>query len=167
MAHRRIKDVSYDEDEYDDYEEEEYDAPTAPQASTEDQMQMRQATDAVREALGQNSDATTKEIEEALWYYYYDVDKTVAYLTSMSHERERKRIGGHKGWKTNSMAEQNAPHEPKAQKQKPKSKFDLAAGAAQSKAVATGTGESIHFYFSTARGGAGWQTMAASLKIWT
>ena len=86
MAHRRIKDVSYDEDDYDDYEEEEYDAPTAPQASTEDQMKMRQGTDAVREALGQDSDTTTKEIEEALWYYYYDVDKTVAYLTSMSCE---------------------------------------------------------------------------------
>jgi len=85
MAHRRIKDVSYDEDDYDDYEEEEYDAPTAPQASTEDQIKMRQGTDAVREALGQDSDTTTKEIEEALWYYYYDVDKTLAYLTSMFH----------------------------------------------------------------------------------
>jgi elongation factor 1 alpha-like protein len=80
MAHRRVKDVSYDEDDYDDYEEEE--APAEPSMTTEDQARLREGFEQVREALGAGSPATTKEIEESLWYYYFDVEKTVAYLLS-------------------------------------------------------------------------------------
>jgi elongation factor 1 alpha-like protein len=82
MSHRRIKDVSYEEDDYDDYEEEE--APAESSMTAEDQARLRQGAGEVREALGAESPATTKEIEEALWYYYYDVEKTVAYLLSTS-----------------------------------------------------------------------------------
>lgn len=81
MAHRRVKDVSYDEDDYDDYEEEEEEL-AEPSMTAEDQARLRQGSVEVREALGAGSPATTKEIEEALWYYYYDVEKTVAYLLS-------------------------------------------------------------------------------------
>jgi elongation factor 1 alpha-like protein len=62
----------YDDDDYDEEEEE---------LSAEDQAAMRQGVADVKAALGvEASKVTTKQIEEALYYYYYDVDKTVTYL---------------------------------------------------------------------------------------
>ena len=49
----------------------------------DDKAQMRESSVKVRHALAPDvPDVTDREIEESLWYYYYDVDKTVAYLTS-------------------------------------------------------------------------------------
>ncbi|KAI1826730.1 hypothetical protein F4861DRAFT_496003 [Xylaria intraflava] len=49
--------------------------------SPEDRAQMTAGTAQVRVALGADSSkVTTKQIEEALWHYYYDVEKSVAYL---------------------------------------------------------------------------------------
>jgi elongation factor 1 alpha-like protein len=45
--------------------------------------QMIAGTAQVRAALGSDSSkVTTKQIEEALWHYYYDTEKSVAYLAS-------------------------------------------------------------------------------------
>ena len=98
MAHRRVKEIDYDEDEYDDYysgEEEEYGyegadtGAAAPAASQEDELspedkeQMRIGTENVRAALGDAADFVTDDaIQEALWHYYYDVAKSVTYLKS-------------------------------------------------------------------------------------
>lgn len=44
---------------------------------------MRLGTIAVREALPPSTNhITDKEIQESLWHYYYDVEKSVAYLVS-------------------------------------------------------------------------------------
>ncbi|KAI0101927.1 hypothetical protein F4776DRAFT_648948, partial [Hypoxylon sp. NC0597] len=44
---------------------------------------MDAGTAQVRAALGvESSKVTTRQIQEALWYYYYDVDKSVVYLTT-------------------------------------------------------------------------------------
>jgi len=95
MAHRRVKDVDYDEEEEDYYDEEDDayyteaapTAPAAPTMSAEDQASMRDGVAAVREILGgegtEGAAVTNKEIEESLWYYYFDVEKTIAYLLSM------------------------------------------------------------------------------------
>jgi len=94
MAHRRVKDVDYDEEEdyYDDEDDSYYTeatpaTPAAPTMSAEDQASLRDGVVAVREVLGgegtDGAAVTTKEIEESLWYYYFDVEKTVAYLLSM------------------------------------------------------------------------------------
>ncbi|KAK6005176.1 hypothetical protein QM012_007955 [Aureobasidium pullulans] len=127
MAHRRVKEIDYDEDEYDDYYsgEDEYgyegaDTGAAADAqegelSAEDKEQMRIGTEKVRAALGDTSDFVTDEaIQEALWHYYYDVGKSVTYLKN-----------------------QNAPQQtqPKEKKQKPVSKFDQAATSAAQKPV--------------------------------
>lgn len=62
----------YEDDDYDEGEEE---------LSAEDQAALRQGTEEVRAALGiEASKVTTQQIEEALYHYYYDVDKTVTYL---------------------------------------------------------------------------------------
>lgn len=49
--------------------------------SPEDKVQMAEGTAEVKSALGPRAeDVTTKQIQDALWHYYYDVDKSVAYL---------------------------------------------------------------------------------------
>jgi elongation factor 1 alpha-like protein len=77
--HQDVRNLDYQNelDEYEGYSEEE------EELSPEDKAQMRQGTDEVRAALGiEASKVTTTQIEEALWHYYYDVDKSVAYLIS-------------------------------------------------------------------------------------
>lgn len=59
----------------DDYEEEEN------ELSPEDKVAMANGTAQIRAALGTEADnVTTEQIQEALWHYYYDVDKSVTYL---------------------------------------------------------------------------------------
>lgn len=74
----RNYDYENDLDEYDgdeDYGEEE------AELSPEDKAQMEAATIEVRSALGpQASKVTTTQIQDALWHYYYDVNKTATYL---------------------------------------------------------------------------------------
>ncbi|KAL7932730.1 hypothetical protein V8C35DRAFT_328333 [Trichoderma chlorosporum] len=62
-------------DQYDDLEEEE-------EMSPEDKIAMQNGTAEVRKALGTEAGkVTVTQIQEALWHYYYDIDKSVAYLT--------------------------------------------------------------------------------------
>ncbi|PHH86319.1 hypothetical protein CDD83_10418 [Cordyceps sp. RAO-2017] len=69
----------YDEDDfvdqYDDYDDED------GELSPEDRKAMSEGTASVRRALGKDADkVTVTQIQEALWHYYYDIDKSVAYL---------------------------------------------------------------------------------------
>ncbi|KAK2014314.1 elongation factor Tu GTP binding domain-containing protein [Colletotrichum eremochloae] len=79
--HQAVRNLDYDEalDEYEgeeDFEEEETD-----QLSPEDREAMNVGTATVQSALGPDSDkVTVQQIQDALWYYYYDIDKTVSYL---------------------------------------------------------------------------------------
>ncbi|KAI0133528.1 hypothetical protein BJ170DRAFT_715580 [Xylariales sp. AK1849] len=53
------------------------------QLSPEDQASMKKGTAEIQEILGpQASKVTPSQIQEALWHYYYDVDKSVAFLIS-------------------------------------------------------------------------------------
>jgi hypothetical protein len=64
-------------DEANDYDYEEEEDGT----SAEDQARMRQGVVQVREVLGEGAKSVTQQqIEDALWHYYYDVDKSVNYL---------------------------------------------------------------------------------------
>lgn len=88
MSNRRVKSLALDEDDYDDYDEEEQEdddqgATGDNELSSEDQEQLRQGTIKVRQALGPGFPASDKEIQDALWHYYYDVSKSVSYLKSM------------------------------------------------------------------------------------
>ncbi|KAK4666150.1 hypothetical protein QC763_406430 [Podospora pseudopauciseta] len=73
--HRAIRNLDYEEvlDEYEvDLQEEE-----------ENRLLMEQGVVDVRSALDTEASKVTKEqIEEALWHYYFDVDKSVTYLTN-------------------------------------------------------------------------------------
>jgi len=64
----------YDDDDYYSDEGEE-------ELSPEDKALMEQATIDVRTALGVEAEkVTTAQIQESLWHYYFDVDKTITYL---------------------------------------------------------------------------------------
>jgi elongation factor 1 alpha-like protein len=100
MTHR-VKNIGYDEDDLfdeDDYVEEEQGY------SAEDRDNFASLTPVVRvEVEEAGVQVTDLQIEEALWHYYWDVGKSVAFLK-----------GARKP-------------EPDAKKEKPKSKFDEAA----------------------------------------
>ncbi|KAH8887696.1 hypothetical protein GQ53DRAFT_290219 [Thozetella sp. PMI_491] len=76
--HQAIRNLDYQK-ELDEYDEGYSDDELSP----EDQALMREGTAAVQASLGANASKVTKtQIEEALWHYYYDVDKAVTYLVS-------------------------------------------------------------------------------------
>ncbi|KAL9034795.1 MAG: hypothetical protein Q9214_006884, partial [Letrouitia sp. 1 TL-2023] len=70
---------------YDDSEPDEETGLTA-----EDKEQLRLGTIKVRNVLGQDIEATDKDIEDSLWYYFYDVDKTVNYLIDQKTRPQHK-----------------------------------------------------------------------------
>lgn len=84
MSNRRVKSLALDDDDYDDYDEydENYDEGGDNELSPEDKEQMRLGTIKVRESLGSAFKLADSEIQDALWNYYYDINKSVAYLTS-------------------------------------------------------------------------------------
>lgn len=47
---------------------------------------MQIGTASVRSVLGPEVLVSDKEIQDSLWHYYYDVDKTVTYLLSKPPE---------------------------------------------------------------------------------
>ena len=79
--HQAVRNLDFQNelDEFDgDYSDEDGDG-----LSPEDRALMTQGTADVTAALGLEAPkVTTAQIEEALWHYYYDVDKSVAYLIS-------------------------------------------------------------------------------------
>lgn len=79
MASRHVDD--YDDDGLDDnYDEEDY-GEGEDELSPEDRASMTHGTAEVRKAMGPDfAKVTLKQVEDALWHYYYDVDKSVAYL---------------------------------------------------------------------------------------
>lgn len=80
--HRAYQNYDYQND-LDEYEGGYSDEDEGEQLSPEDQAQMNEATTEVQRALGNEaSKVTVKQIQEALWHYYYDVDKSVTYLLS-------------------------------------------------------------------------------------
>ncbi|KAM3562973.1 hypothetical protein MY1884_001518 [Beauveria asiatica] len=73
--------ASFEDDDFydpreDDFEEEDEDGMTP-----EDRVAMANGTEEVKKALGENaSKVTVAQIQEALWHYYYDVEKSAGYL---------------------------------------------------------------------------------------
>ncbi|GAB7349235.1 hypothetical protein MBLNU459_g8397t1 [Dothideomycetes sp. NU459] len=105
MAHRRVKDIDYDEDELDEYSDNEYaEEGGEDELSLEDKEQMRAGTAKVKEALGDAFPVSDQAIQDALWHYFYDIGKSVSYLKNKS-----------------------APQQQQPKKQKQESKFDQAA----------------------------------------
>lgn len=91
MPRHRVKNVTtFEGDDYDDdddYEEED-------ELSPEDREHMRLGTIEVRQLLQSEIPpvpATDEEIQEALWHYFYDVDKSVGFLRSKARQFPARR----------------------------------------------------------------------------
>ncbi|KAG6096007.1 hypothetical protein E4U31_005622 [Claviceps sp. LM219 group G6] len=70
----------YDEDDL--YDGDEYEDEAEEGLSAEDKAAMEKGTADVKKSLGASaSKVTVQQIQEALWHYFYDVDKSVAYLS--------------------------------------------------------------------------------------
>jgi elongation factor 1 alpha-like protein len=85
MSRHRIKAVSYDEDDFDD----DYDSP-----DPEEEEFLEQCTTEVLNQLRAGDPpvtATRDEVQEALWHYYNDVEKSVNYLRGTLSLLFRKR----------------------------------------------------------------------------
>ncbi|OOF98957.1 hypothetical protein ASPCADRAFT_140464 [Aspergillus carbonarius ITEM 5010] len=85
MSRHRVKAVSYDEDEFDDG----YDSP-----DPEEQEFLQQCTTEVLNQLRTGDPsvtATRDEVQEALWHYYNDVEKSVNYLRNKKAKEIKKK----------------------------------------------------------------------------
>ncbi|KAF2117077.1 elongation factor 1 alpha [Lophiotrema nucula] len=112
-GHQRAKNIDYeDNDGYSDEEDYEEEEGGGDAMTDEDREQMRLGTIQVKEALGSSIPATDAQIQESLWHYYYDVEKTVTYLKNKFSP---------------AQAKASTPQKPKIV-----SKFDQAANAAKS-----------------------------------
>ncbi|KAF9170598.1 HBS1-like protein [Mortierella sp. AD011] len=75
--HRNVRNLDLDDVMDDGYDEEDY---AEEQTMTEEeQAQMADATEEVKQMLG-NAKVSIKEIQDALWYYYFDVNQAAVYL---------------------------------------------------------------------------------------
>ena len=81
MSHRRIKAIAYDDDDFDDDFDNVEDEETDEVLTDYDREQLASGTRKVRETLGAHQ-ASDKEIQDALWNYYYDISKTISFLKS-------------------------------------------------------------------------------------
>ncbi|KAI3324266.1 hypothetical protein HD806DRAFT_494567 [Xylariaceae sp. AK1471] len=79
--HKAYQNYDYEND-LDEYEGAAH-SDDEDELSPEDRAQMITGTTQVRAALGSDSaKVTSQQIEEALWHYYYNVEKSVGYLAS-------------------------------------------------------------------------------------
>ncbi|KAL4909163.1 hypothetical protein BDW74DRAFT_146106 [Aspergillus multicolor] len=88
MSRHRVKAVSYDDDDYDDYDDG-YDSE-----DPEERELLEQCTRAVQGQLAIGDppvSATRDEVQEALWHYYNDVDKSVNYLRGKKTKEAEKK----------------------------------------------------------------------------
>ena len=78
MSRHRVKslEAEFDDDDVDDYE-----------GGYEDDSEMQESLAKARAVLG--PDFTDTEIQDSLWHYYYDVEKTVNYLLSRQCNKAR------------------------------------------------------------------------------
>lgn len=77
MSRHRIKAVGYDDEELDDYDDDGY--------NSEEQEFAQQCTEEVFKQLRTGDPpvtATREEVQESLWHYYNDIEKTVNYIRS-------------------------------------------------------------------------------------
>lgn len=84
MSRHRVKAISYDDDDVDgDYDEDDY---CESEEDAEAQKQLEIDTNEVIQRLLSGSPSvasiTKAEVQESLWHYYNDVEKSVNYLRS-------------------------------------------------------------------------------------
>lgn len=124
---QRVKNIDYDDDDlYSDEEEGGYEGGGEEAGYTaEDRENFATLTPVVQAELQEvGLHAPDKEIEEALWHYYWDVGKSVAYLKNTRTPRPQQQEQHLQQQQSGKTAKQA----------KPQSKFDQAAQRSAEKA---------------------------------
>lgn len=93
-GHKRVKDIDYDDDDLYSGSEDEYDNNAGGDGLTdEDRQNFASLTPVVRAELDEAGiPTTTKEIEDALWHYFWDVGKSVAYLKNAKQPKQQPKV---------------------------------------------------------------------------
>ncbi|MCJ1282445.1 Hsp70 suppressor, GTPase facilitates ribosomal subunit dissociation [Xylographa opegraphella] len=92
--HKLVKNMNLDDelDDFDggyDYDYEE--GGGGDELSAEDKVQMQEGTAQVRSIVGPEVAISDKDIQDSLWHYYYDVEKTVTYLLNQRSNVEPRK----------------------------------------------------------------------------
>ncbi|CAI2184591.1 6663_t:CDS:10 [Funneliformis geosporum] len=91
--HRAIRSLTAEavlaESEY--YDEDDYDYEDNDELSQEDKAKMDDGKKIVREVIGQVDEISDKDIEDALWHYYYDTKEAITYLLDELHKSKKKK----------------------------------------------------------------------------
>lgn len=85
--HRLVKnlDLADELDDYDGGEDYVVAGGDEEEMTADDKAQMREGSLKVRQVLEQEIPTISdKDIEDSLWHYYYDVEKSITYLRSMT-----------------------------------------------------------------------------------
>ena len=85
--HRLVKnlDLADELDDYDGGEDYVVAGGDEEEMTADDKAQMQESSLKVRQVLEQEIPTITdKDIEDSLWHYYYDVEKSITYLRSMT-----------------------------------------------------------------------------------
>lgn len=114
-GHKRVKDIDYDDDDIYSGDEEDYENTGDDGLTEEDRHNFSTLTPVVRAELDEAGvQVANKEIEDALWHYFWDVGKSVSYLKNAKQPK--------------------TPSAKSTPKEKPKSKFDQAQEKSAEKA---------------------------------
>ena len=88
-SHKRVKDIDYDEDDLYSGDEDDYDNAGGDGLTEEDKENFATLTPVVRAELDEAGlQVETKEIEDALWHYFWDVGKSVTYLKNAKQPKK-------------------------------------------------------------------------------
>lgn len=114
-GHKRVKDIDYDDDDIYSGDEEDYENTGDDGLTEEDRHNFSTLTPVVRAELDEAGvQVANKDIEDALWHYFWDVGKSVSYLKNAKQPK--------------------TPSAKSTPKEKPKSKFDQAQEKSAEKA---------------------------------
>jgi len=135
---QRVKNIDYDDDDL--YDDEDFDTADAAEESqsytAEDRENFATYTPVVQAELEEAGlQASDREIEDALWHYYWDVGKSVAYLknTRTPRQVEMGKVGAQvTGQGTGGSG--SGKKDPGKVKAKAGNKFDEAAAKSAEKA---------------------------------
>ena len=142
---QRNKTIAYSEDDlYDD--EDDYAEEESTEYSEEDKLNFASLTPVVRAEIEEAGlQARDREIEDALWNYYWDVGKSVGYLKNA--KQPKKGAGGGEGKKDGKTGTGKA-----------KSRFDEAAERSKGVGVAGGVaGGELELLLNSCLGGEDWR----------
>jgi hypothetical protein len=87
MSNRRVKDIEYDDDGYDSYGDD-YKSEGADELTEDDKLQLQEGAAKVKSLLGSDVAVTDKQIQDALWYYFYDIEKSVTFLKNVKKPKQ-------------------------------------------------------------------------------